>query len=630
MAVNLSPVGGVAAQFFTNTSAPVPLTGGKIFTYLAGTTTPATAYTTSQGNIAWSNPIILNSAGRVPNSGEIWITDGLIYKFVLKDANDVLIATYDNITGINSNSVAFVNQQEIITATAGQTVFNLGINYQPGTNSLSVFVDGVNQYGPGAQYAYTETDSNTVTFNSGLHVGALVKFTTTQQQGAGAVDASQVSYDPPFTGSVATNVEAKLAQTVSVTDFGASPSATATANTAAFLAARNYVAANLPITLYIPKGVYEYTDIQNWAYTGLTIEGDSDGGSVLKCVSSAPNHTALLMWAFESGSPTDPFIQKCNLRNIRVEGNSNTLYGIRAYGLARCHWENVTFANANSSNGVAFQFNACNINQFNQLMCSTDYEIMTSIPYYGIVVDTGVRASVNLGAATNNVFTNTIMEGVTVGTTLLRADQNTFLGGTNESCTSIGVQLSSDARFNTFIGHAIESNTTYDVLDSGIYNQYINCYSLGYVAFQGLGCQINGGIFEQVEFQSGSTKNIIENCTVNYAGGVSGGFTDNGDASEWKNLFDQQAGTYIYPLKPRVAISVGASPFTYQNTSRQYQEVIFQSGTLTSVSRVRDGVSFNAPIITPNSIWLAPLESLVVTYSVAPSMSYLPHNGFQG
>jgi len=49
MAVNLSPVGGVAAQFFTNNG--VPLTGGKIYTYASGTTTPAVTYTTSQGNI---------------------------------------------------------------------------------------------------------------------------------------------------------------------------------------------------------------------------------------------------------------------------------------------------------------------------------------------------------------------------------------------------------------------------------------------------------------------------------------------------------------------------------------------------------------------------------------------------
>ena len=219
MAVKLSPVGGVAAQFFDNSG--YPLTGGKLYSYAAGTTTPATTYTTSQGNIAWSNPIVLDAAGRVPAGGEIWLVDGANYKFVLKTSTDTLIATYDNISGINSNFVAYTSEQEIQTATAGQTVFTLSINYLPGTNSLSVFVDGVNQYGPGAQYSYVETDSNTVTFNSGLHVGAEVKFTTTQQQGAGIALASQISYDPPFTGAVATNVQAKLAQYVSVKDFGA-------------------------------------------------------------------------------------------------------------------------------------------------------------------------------------------------------------------------------------------------------------------------------------------------------------------------------------------------------------------------------------------------------------------------
>ena len=96
MAVFLSPVGGVAAQFFTNTGAV--LTGGKLYTYAAGTTTPQVSYTTSAGNVARTNPIILDAAGRVAEGGEIWITSAA-YKFVLKDSTDVLIATYDNIFG---------------------------------------------------------------------------------------------------------------------------------------------------------------------------------------------------------------------------------------------------------------------------------------------------------------------------------------------------------------------------------------------------------------------------------------------------------------------------------------------------------------------------------------------------
>ena len=219
MAVNLSPVGGVAAQFFDNNGNP--LSGGKLFTYGAGTTTPAATFTTSLGNTAHTNPIVLDAGGRVPG-GEIWLTDGIIYKFVLQTSTDVLIATYDNIVGINSNFVNFTAEQEIQTATAGQTVFNLTtMQYQVGTNSLSVYVDGVNQYGPGAQYAYLETDTDTVTFVSGLHVGASVKFTTATQTTGNATNASVVAYDPPFANSVATTVENKLAQTVSVKDFGA-------------------------------------------------------------------------------------------------------------------------------------------------------------------------------------------------------------------------------------------------------------------------------------------------------------------------------------------------------------------------------------------------------------------------
>ena len=143
MAVNLSPVGGVAAQFFDNSGNV--LTGGKIYTYAAGTTTNQTTYTSATGVTAHSNPIILDASGRVP-SGEIWLTDGLSYKFLIKTSTEVLIGSYDNIIGINSNFINFLTETEIQTATAGQTVFTLTTTeYQPGTNTLTVFVDGVNQ-----------------------------------------------------------------------------------------------------------------------------------------------------------------------------------------------------------------------------------------------------------------------------------------------------------------------------------------------------------------------------------------------------------------------------------------------------------------------------------------------------
>jgi hypothetical protein len=240
MAVLLSPFAGVGAQLLDNNGNI--LAGGKIYTYAAGTNTPATVYTNSSGAIAHLNPIILDASGRVPG-GEIWLVDGQSYKFVVQDAYNNLIATYDNIVGINSNFLAYTSQQEIQTATAGQTVFTLTtMTYLPNTNNLAVYVDGVNQYGPGSQYAYVETSPNVVTFENGLHVGALVKFTSATPVSA-SQNAANIPYDPPFTGGVQESVAAKLQQTVSVKDFGAVGDGT-TDDTAAVQSAVNYCVAN--------------------------------------------------------------------------------------------------------------------------------------------------------------------------------------------------------------------------------------------------------------------------------------------------------------------------------------------------------------------------------------------------
>ena len=89
MNVNLSYFAGAGWQFFDNNG--VPLTGGKIETFAAGTSTPVTTYTSSSGNTANTNPIVLDSAGRTPS--EVWLAEGTLVKFVVKNANDVLIGT---------------------------------------------------------------------------------------------------------------------------------------------------------------------------------------------------------------------------------------------------------------------------------------------------------------------------------------------------------------------------------------------------------------------------------------------------------------------------------------------------------------------------------------------------------
>ena len=65
---------------------------GKVYTYLAGTSTPAALYTARDKSGNATNPIILDSVGRAVVYG-----DG-IYKFVVKNSSDVTLYTMDYLT----------------------------------------------------------------------------------------------------------------------------------------------------------------------------------------------------------------------------------------------------------------------------------------------------------------------------------------------------------------------------------------------------------------------------------------------------------------------------------------------------------------------------------------------------
>jgi hypothetical protein len=163
MALNLSPLGGAGWQFFDNNG--VPLAGGLLYSYAAGTTSPLTTYTTSSGSTANSNPIVLDAAGRPAN--EIWLSP-VAYKLVLKTSTGVQLWSMDNITGLPS-----AGSQDVQVATAGQTVFTVGFTYSVGNNSLSVLVNGSKQI---ATLNYIETNTSTVTFVDGLNAGDVVEF----------------------------------------------------------------------------------------------------------------------------------------------------------------------------------------------------------------------------------------------------------------------------------------------------------------------------------------------------------------------------------------------------------------------------------------------------------------------
>ena len=289
MLVTLSLFAGVGAQFLDDSGNV--LTGGKIYTYYAGTTTPLATYTSNSGNTAHTNPIILNAAGRIA-TGELWLTTGIGYKFVLKDSNNVLIATYDNVPSSAqppiANDAAYIAYEQGYTVTAGS--FVIGETY------LITSIGSTNFQTIGAS-------SNTVgTYFTATGVGS----------GSGTAELSRT-------------VEVKLQESISVKDFGAVGNGVVD-DTVAIQAGINYCL-SIGAELTFPVGSYVISSTLQLYGTsfsnGVSLIGEKTGAS-----------SAGLVW--KGNAPASPVIDVKGLNWSKIRGLQITSSNFALYPYLGC------------------------------------------------------------------------------------------------------------------------------------------------------------------------------------------------------------------------------------------------------------------------------------------------------
>jgi hypothetical protein len=163
----------------------------------------------------------------------------------------------------------------------GANKITLSQTYTPGNSNLFVFRNG-QLLKKGASFDYTETSSTEVTLTYDPNDDDTYLFVVGVLSSAGSIDASNVTYTPAGSGAVSTNVQDKLRESVSVTDFGAVGDGV-TDDSSSIQAAIDY-AETINAIVYLPPGNY-------YIATGLTIDG---GASIEGCPSGLDSSRILV------------------------------------------------------------------------------------------------------------------------------------------------------------------------------------------------------------------------------------------------------------------------------------------------------------------------------------------------
>ena len=262
-------------------------------------------------------------------------------------------------------------EEEAQTATQGQTVFTLvNFDYAIGTNNLAVFVNGSKQI---SGVNYSETNVNTVTFNTGLNVGDIVEFLVGVSVASGTLFANDVQYNEGSTGAITRTVASKLQESVSVKDFGAVGDGVVD-DTDAIQAAIDSGSK----TIYFPQGTYSISSSLLINNNGISLIGSG----MINGTTIVP--TAFADAAIKVATTTD--VSVFIIENMTVLGNSTNTSGL-VLGTTTYSASVVTVSNCRFRlfNGT----NASGITLVNSYWGSIKGGSIFEYNYYGIYIPTG-------------------------------------------------------------------------------------------------------------------------------------------------------------------------------------------------------------------------------------------------
>lgn len=414
-------------QKFNTTTGAVGA-GWKLYFYVGGSsTTLQDTYSDTGLSIPNTNPVVADSAGLF---GDIFLDSGLSYAVKLTDENDVQIDYASYIQQATSTQISQMQREvQAGSAAVGQVFTLTSFTYSVGdTQNLLVFQNG-DLLEPGPTNDYEETSSSSITVNSAITINPGDKWTFLKNVASATVaNAANITYTPAGVGAVSTNVQAKLRESVSVTDFGAVGDGV-TDDSSSIQAAIDY-AETINAIVYIPPGNYKIN-------TGLTIDG---GASIEGCPSGLDSSRILIDSSVlhgltvGSGSLFTGALRDFTVHRAAYSGGTENT-GFRFVDVTGCQFETIKSYNSKYN----FYMNPANGNRV--AYCSW-INILGSGGLYNIT-----------GAISGTGYFN----------------ENVFVGGrlVTTSDTDTNIYIDFNCNHNRFIGMSVEGAGTQAIYING-------------------------------------------------------------------------------------------------------------------------------------------------------------------
>lgn len=156
--VALSPV-WIQAQYLDN--AGLPLSGGRLLTYNANGDVEQITYTDSSGTVQNTNPIILDSSGRLQTG--LWLVAGHVYSFVLQDQHNNELARVGQVSTVLLNAGSNITLDPPSGVGASVMISAAGSSGKANDHGQSYIFTGSNS---GSYPDFTNTSYTSATFTS--------------------------------------------------------------------------------------------------------------------------------------------------------------------------------------------------------------------------------------------------------------------------------------------------------------------------------------------------------------------------------------------------------------------------------------------------------------------------------